>query len=128
MGTDMFPEDSFAVQDFILDTFKNRGHFADVIIDGSMPAEQSVFRKPRTGRMEKYLRDPIVDIARSFVIGDRITDVQFAKNMGCKALFLNPGNLRGQTEITDTIEYLKENNVALSSTDWKDVYEFLKHQ
>ncbi len=130
MGTAMFPEETFLpVQNFILDTFKNEGIvFSDVIIDGSIPADNSPLRKPRTGRMGKYLTDPEADIANSFVIGDRITDVQFAKNMGCKAIFLNPGNPRGQTELTDTVDYLTKNIVVVESTDWRDAYEFLKQQ
>ena len=130
LGTDMFPEkDFYPVQNFMLDTFKNEGIvFSDIILDGSLPAENSPLRKPRTGRMQKYLDDPDCDMANSFVIGDRITDVQFAKNLGCKAIFINPENTRGMSEITDTPEYLRANTVALGTLDWKDVYDFLKKQ
>lgn len=130
LGTAMFPEKDFLpVQNFIIDTLKNEGIiFSDIIIDGSLPAENSPLRKPRTGRMTAYLNDPNADIKNSFVIGDRITDVQFAKNMGCKAIFLNPENLRGQAELTDSVEWLKANAVALASEQWKDAYEFLKSQ
>jgi imidazoleglycerol-phosphate dehydratase / histidinol-phosphatase len=128
LGTDVFPEETFLpVQNFVLEVLKNEEVvFCDVIIDGSYPADNSALRKPRTGRMKAYLNNPEVDMANSFVIGDRITDVQFAKNLGCKAIFLNPENMRGASEITDTIEYLKANTVALASDHWKDVYEFLK--
>ena len=130
LGTDMFPEKDFLpVQNFMLETFQNEGIvFSDIIIDGSLPAENSSLRKPRTGRMKKYLDDPNVDIKNSFVIGDRLTDVQFAKNLGCKAIFINPENTRGMSEITDTAEYLRANTVALGTMDWKEVYEFLKKQ
>ena len=128
LGTDMFPEkDFYPVQNFMLETFQNEGViFSDIIIDGSLPAENSPLRKPRTGRMKKYLDDPDCDIPNSFVIGDRLTDVQFAKNLGCKAIFINPGNTRGLTEITDTPEYLRANTVALGTLDWNEVYEFLR--
>lgn len=130
LGTAIFPEDTFLpVQNFVLETFKNEDIvFTDVIIDGSFPEENSDLRKPRTGRMGAYLHNAEADIANSFVIGDRITDVQFARNLGCKAIFLNPTNVRGQAELTDTVEYLKENVVALASENWKDVYEFLRAQ
>ena len=130
LGTSMMPEDDFyPVQNFMLKTFANEGIiFSDMIIDNSMPAENSPLRKPRTGRMKKYLEDPEADFKNSFVIGDRLTDVQFAKNIGCKAIFVDPDNLRGAAEITDTAEELKNNTVVLATTSWEDVYEFLKNE
>ncbi len=130
LGTAKFPEETFwSVQNFIINTLRNEGIiFSDIIVDGSMPDDNSPLRKPRIGRMTEYLHDEKADIKNSFVIGDRITDVQFAKNLGCRAIFLNPGNLRGQAELTDSVEYLKENIVALASESWKDAYEFLKKQ
>ena len=128
LGTEIFPENTFLpVQNFILDLLKNEDvKFEEVIIDDSFPKENSPLRKPRTGRMTAYLNNPAIDLANSFVIGDRITDVQFAKNIGCKAIFLNPSNRRGEAEITDTFDWLLQNTVALASDKWKDVYEFLK--
>lgn len=129
LGTDMFPEKDFLPpHNFMLETFRNEGIiFSEVILDGSLPQDNSPLRKPRTGRMTKYLNDPDADIKNSFVIGDRITDMQFAANLGCKGIFINPENKRGEAEITDTAEYLKNNVVALGTLNWKDVYEFLKH-
>ena len=130
LGTPKFPEETFwPVQNFVINTLRNEGiNFSDIIIDGSMPDDRSPLRKPRVGRMTEYLHDETADIKNSFVIGDRITDVQFAKNLGCKAIFLNPGNLRGEHELTDTLDYLKTNSVALASESWKDAYEFLIDQ
>lgn len=129
LGTDMFPEKDFLpVQNFILESFRNEDIvFSDIIIDGSLPAENSPLRKPRTGRMTEYLKDPGSDIKNSFVIGDRLTDMQFAANLGCKGIFINPTNQRGMTEISDTPEYLRTNVVALGTMDWKDVYAYLKN-
>jgi len=125
----MDEEDFYPVQNFILKTLQNEGIvFSEVIIDPSMPEENSPLRKPRTGRMIHYLQDPAADIKNSFVIGDRLTDVQFAKNLGCKAIFLDPENLRGAAEITDTPDELKRDHVALATRSWKEVYEFLKSQ
>jgi imidazoleglycerol-phosphate dehydratase / histidinol-phosphatase len=67
-------------------------------------------------------------LKNSFVIGDRYTDVQFAKNLGCKAILLHPNNQRGLVELTDSLEELQTNWMALASTSWKAVYEFLKEQ
>jgi imidazoleglycerol-phosphate dehydratase / histidinol-phosphatase len=128
LGTPMFTQEMFLpTQNFMLNVFKNEGiHFKEIIIDNSFPEDDSPLRKPRIGRMHAYINNPDVDMQNSFVIGDRITDVQFAKNLGCKGIFLNPENLRGQKELTDTIEELKAKWAALASTSWKDVYLFLK--
>ncbi len=128
LGTASFTQEMFLpVQNFVVEVLKNEGvAFSDIIVDGSYPSENSDLRKPRTGRMKAYLSDTQVDMANSFVIGDRITDVQFAKNLGCKAIFLDPENRRGAAEITDSISYLKENIVALATHNWQEVYEFLK--
>ncbi len=127
LGTPKFTQEMFLpTQNFILQVLKNEGiEFKEIIIDGSMPEDNSPLRKPRIGRMNAYINNPEVDMPHSFVVGDRITDVQFAKNLGCKAIFLNPTNLRGQKEITDSIDDLKNNWVALASSSWKDVYYFL---
>ena len=130
LGTDMLPEKDFLpVQNFMLDTFRNEDIvFSYIILDGSLAAENSPLRKPRTGRMTKYLLDPEADIRHSFVIGDRITDMQFAANLGCKGIFINPTNERGMAEITDTPDFLRTHVVVLGTMDWKDVYDFLTRQ
>jgi imidazoleglycerol-phosphate dehydratase / histidinol-phosphatase len=130
LGTAQYSLESFhEIQDHMLAILSNAEIiFDDIIIDDSYPHENSDLRKPRIGRMHGYLNDTNNDIKNSFVIGDRLTDVQFAKNLGCKAIFVNPENLRGASELTDSIEELKTNHVALATTHWKDVYEFLKTQ
>ncbi len=130
LGTPMFTQEMFLpTQNFMLNVFKTEGIiFKEIIIDNSFPEDNSPLRKPRTGRMLAYINNDAIDMKHSFVIGDRITDMQFAKNLGCKGIFLNSENLRGQKELTDTIEELKTNWTALASTSWKDVYEFLKVQ
>lgn len=130
LGSPMYPQELFApTQNFMLEVFKNENIiFDDVIIDDSLPEENSPLRKPRIGRMTAYLENNNADIKNSFVIGDRLTDVQFAKNMGCKAIFLNPENLRGKLELTNSIEELKTNWTALASPNWEEVYAFLKAQ
>jgi imidazoleglycerol-phosphate dehydratase / histidinol-phosphatase len=130
LGSEEYPEEDFAsVQNFLLDILASaKIYFEDIIVDDSYPHEKSDLRKPRIGRMHKYLQNENVDMLNSFVIGDRLTDIQFAKNLGCKAIFVNPENIRGASELTDSIDELKNNYTALASTQWEDVYEFLKVQ
>ena len=90
LGTDSFPEDTFwPVHNFILQTLEGEGiTFDEILIDPHFPEDNAPTRKPNTGLVEKYMRDPAYDIANSYVIGDRETDALFAKNIGCKALIL----------------------------------------
>ena len=91
LGTDAFPEDTFwPVQNFILQTLESEGvTFDEILIDPHFPEDNAPTRKPNTGLVEKYMNDPAYDIANSYVIGDRETDRQFAKNIGCKSLILS---------------------------------------
>lgn len=92
LGTDSFPEDTFwPVHNFILQTLKGEGvEFDEILIDPNFPETNAPTRKPQTGLVEKYMNNPEYDMANSYVIGDRETDRQFAKNIGCK--FLQVGN------------------------------------
>ena len=91
LGTDAFPENTFwPVQNFILQTLESEGvTFDEILIDPHFPEDNAPTRKPNTGLAEKYMNDPAYDIANSYVIGDRETDRQFAKNIGCKSLILS---------------------------------------
>ena len=92
LGTDSFPEDTFwPVHNFILQTLKGEGvEFDEILIDPNFLEANAPTRKPQTGLVEKYMNNPEYDMANSYVIGDRETDRQFAKNIGCK--FLQVGN------------------------------------
>ena len=92
LGTPAFPEDTFwPVQNFIIDTLRGEGvEFDDILIDPHFPADNAPTRKPQTGLVEKYMTSPDFDIAGSYVIGDRETDRQFAENIGCGFLQINP--------------------------------------
>ena len=92
LGTPAFPEDTFwPVQNFIIDTLRGEGvEFDDILIDPHFPADNAPTRKPQTGLVEKYMTNPDYDIAGSYVIGDRKTDRQFAENIGCGFLQINP--------------------------------------
>ncbi|MBG9377318.1 bifunctional histidinol-phosphatase/imidazoleglycerol-phosphate dehydratase HisB [Panacibacter sp. DH6] len=127
LGTESFPENTFwPLQDFVQKTFENEGvHFAAFFFDKTFAAENAPTRKPNTGMLTAYIDNPAYDIAGSFVIGDRITDVQLAKNLGCKAIWLNNDPHLGGAEISDSVKSLAE-VIALESIHWKDIYEFLK--
>jgi imidazoleglycerol-phosphate dehydratase / histidinol-phosphatase len=126
LGTAEFSEKDFwQVQNFIMQTFENEGIvFKEVFIDKSFPHENLPTRKPGTGMLTKYFASHY-DLKNSFVIGDRITDVKLAKNLGSKAIFMNDGRGLGLTDIKEDINELKE-FVALETRDWQKIYEFLK--
>lgn len=129
MGTDEFPEDLFwPVHNLIMSTFANEGVvFAEELIDRSYPEEKLPTRKPGIGMFTNYLNNPDYDIAGSYVIGDRITDVQLAKNLGCNAIWLNNHSNLGAAETKDNAAALKK-LTALETQHWRDIYEFLKGQ
>jgi len=127
LGTKDFPEDTFwPVQQFIMKSLENEGiHFKEAYIDKSFPRDNAPTRKPGTGMLTRYINNPEYDLAGSFVIGDRITDVQLAKNLGCKAIWLNNEPGLGGREVKDTMTELNE-VVALETGEWSKIYEFLK--
>ena len=122
LGTDSFPEDTFwPAQNKMLKTLEGEGIvFDDIFIDPSLPEENSPNRKPGTGMLAKY-NDTEYDLKNSYVIGDRITDVQLAKNLGCKAIFLAESKTANKEiadkNLTDTC--------ILITTDWDKICEFL---
>lgn len=127
LGTDSFPENTFwPTQNFILKAFENEGVvFDEIFVDRTFPEENAPTRKPRTGLLTKYLNNPEYDLANSFVLGDRLTDVELAKNLGAKAIFMNMTDGIGSNEISSKREELNE-TIILQTTDWKRIYEFLK--
>jgi imidazoleglycerol-phosphate dehydratase/histidinol-phosphatase len=128
LGTAAFPEDTFwPVQNFVMKNLANEAiQFSEVLIDKTFPAENSPTRKPATGMLTRYLNNPEYDLPHSFVIGDRITDMQLAKNLHCKGLWLNMDSSLGASEIKDTIEDLKKETIVLETADWSAIYEHLK--
>nr|HPH93003.1 bifunctional histidinol-phosphatase/imidazoleglycerol-phosphate dehydratase HisB [Ferruginibacter sp.] len=128
LGTDVFPEDSFwPVHNLVMTSLVNENiHFSKVLIDKTYPKDNAPTRKPGTGMLLEYLNNPVYDIASSFVIGDRITDMQLAKNLGCKGFWLNIDSSLGAAEIEDKLDELKKDTIVLESPHWKDIYEFLK--
>ncbi len=122
LGTDSFPEDTFwPAHKKMLKTLEGEGIvFKDIFIDPSFPCDNSPGRKPGTAMLTQYF-DKKYDLPNSFVIGDRITDVQLAKNLGCKAIFMAEGEIaREELEKQGLTE-----TCALISTDWDKISAFL---
>lgn len=112
LGTASFPEDTFwPVQNKMLEILKGEGvEFAEIFIDRTLSSQNAPTRKPGTGMLTKYLAQGI-DLQSSYVIGDRLTDIQLAKNLSCNAIFINTEN---------------SPEAVLTTTSWDDIYRFLK--
>ena len=124
LGTSSFPEDTFwPTHNFILKSFENEGViFDNILIDKSFPADNAPTRKPRTGLLKQYLDSEQYDLANSFVIGDRLTDMELAKNLGANGLFIANDEALGAEEAAKDLEAA----IALKTTQWKEIYSYLK--
>jgi len=118
LGTDAFPEKDFnSVHDFLIKTLEGEGiNFSEVCIDRSFAHENKPTRKPGTGMLTAFLNGEY-DMKNSFVIGDRATDVELAKNLGAKAIFVKNTNFPAP-ETNETVALIAEN--------WHEIYEFLR--
>jgi imidazoleglycerol-phosphate dehydratase/histidinol-phosphatase len=127
LGTDSHPEINFwPVHNLVMKAFENEGVvFSEVLIDKTFPNENAPTRKPGTAMLTKYINNPEYDLENSFVIGDRITDVELAKNLGSKAIFISTDEELGSDEISSKRHEL-DAVIALQTTEWKTIYEFLK--
>ena len=127
LGTDSFPENTFwPTHNKLIQAFENEGIlFAEVLIDKTFPHENAGTRKPRTGLLTKYLVDGAFDLENSYVIGDRLTDIELAKNMGAKGILINNEAGLASEELSVEKKQLQE-VIALETKDWKNIYEFLK--
>ena len=125
LGTKSFPEDTFwPTHNFLLKAFENEGiQFDSIFIDKSLPAENATTRKPRTGLLTAYLVKE-VDIKNSFVIGDRITDIELAYNLKAKGIFIANDSELGY-EVSVKQEELTP-FISLETNSWEAIYKFLK--
>ena len=128
LGTAAFPEETFwPVHNFIMKSFENEGVvFSKVFLDRTFPKDNAPTRKPGTGMLTEYMQGDY-DLANSYVIGDRLTDMELAKNLGCKGIFIDDNTQLGTAEITVSQGDL-DNCIALETNSWKKIYEFLKLQ
>ena len=119
LGTSAFPENTFwPAQNLLLKTMEGEGvRFNDILIDPSFPEENSPNRKPRTGMFGKYL-DGSYDLSASWVIGDRETDLELARNLGAKGLQLGP---MSWADIVETIRSSERSAVIERKTAETDI-------
>ena len=124
LGTDSFPEEEFwPYQNHLFNSFKNEGIvFSNVFIDRTYPKDQSDTRKPGSAMLTAYLDNPYYDLSASYVIGDRLTDMQLAKNLGVQGIFIDNNPDLGADEITDTA---LEDTISLTTKSWKEIYRML---
>jgi imidazoleglycerol-phosphate dehydratase/histidinol-phosphatase len=111
LGTDSFPENTFwPAHNKMLEAFKNEGiEFSQIFIDKSFPEDNAPTRKPRTGLLNKYIYGNY-DLENSYVIGDRATDIELAKNLKSKSVFIGENDA----------------NATVSTTSWEEIYAYLK--
>lgn len=128
LGTSSFPEDTFwPAHQFIIDTLRREQIvFSEIFIDRSFPHENAPTRKPRLGLLQKYLTEEY-DLKNSWVIGDRITDMELAYNLGAKGIFIPKNDKLGSDEIKKDITEI-EKIIALKSADWNEIAAFLCRQ
>src|SRR5699024_8047763 len=112
LGTDSFPEDTFwPVQNMIINILENEGvTFEDIFIDRSFPEDNKPTRKPGTALLQPYIHGNY-DLENSYVIGDRRSDIELAKNLGSKGILIN---------------HKAYEDADLTTTAWPEVYQFLK--
>jgi imidazoleglycerol-phosphate dehydratase/histidinol-phosphatase len=129
LGTDSFPEKEFwPIQNFIENVFANeRATFKESLIDKTFAKDNAETRKPNIGLLQQkgYLEEGKYDLKNSFMVGDRLTDVEFAYNFGGKGIFINTHVELGTDEIKNDKSKV-ENAIALETNSWKEIYEFLK--
>ena len=128
LGTASYPEDTFwPVHNFILKTFENEGvKFSAVHIDRTFPKDNAPTRKPGTAMLTEYFDTEKYDLKSSYTIGDRKNDVLLGKNLGAKAIWLNNHSNLGSGEFTQEQQDELDTTIALQTTDWQKIYEFLR--
>ncbi|MDN3594485.1 bifunctional histidinol-phosphatase/imidazoleglycerol-phosphate dehydratase HisB [Zunongwangia endophytica] len=128
LGTEVYPEEQFwPIQNFVVKTFENEGvKFSDILIDRTFAKDNQATRKPNTGLLErKYLNSEAYDMANSMMIGDRMTDIEFANNFGGKGIFIDTHEDLATDELKNDVSKL-DDTIALKTSSWKAIYEFLK--
>lgn len=127
LGTDSYPEENFwPTHNAMLRALEAEGiTFSEQVIDRTFAADNQPTRKPGTKLVEHYMTDNY-DLANSYVVGDRLTDIQLAKNMGAKGIWIATDPELGAEELdADQLASLDE-TIALRTTDWEDIYRRLR--
>lgn len=126
LGTDSYPEETFiGPHNLLIETLKNEGVvFSEQCIERTFTEENASTRKPNTGLLTKYIKGDY-DLTNSFVIGDRLTDMELAKNLGAKGIYMKNVNDPGKSEVSRNEKEILD-VVAIETTDWEEIYTFLK--
>jgi imidazoleglycerol-phosphate dehydratase/histidinol-phosphatase len=126
LGTDSFPEENFhPVQDLMLRTLEGEGfRFDEILVDRSFAHENLPTRKPGTGMLSHLIQHPDFELSQSLVIGDRWSDLQLARNLGCKAIYFRPPN--APHHLTPEQESQLREVIVLETDNWSDIYAYLK--
>ena len=124
LGTEAFPEEQFLPpHEKMLATLRGEGvAFDDQLIDRTFERDGAPTRKPRTGMFTRYM-DSAYDLAASFVIGDRITDIELARNLGARGILLAPDTAEGLRRVREA--GLTE-ACALVAAGWEEIAEYLR--
>lgn len=126
LGTHTFPEENFhPVQDLMLRTLAGEGfQFHEILVDRSRPEDNAPTRKPGTGMLTHLIGNEDFDLSRSLVIGDRWSDLQLARNLGCKAIYFRPPN--APHHLSPEQEAQLREVIVLETDDWSAIYAYLK--
>ena len=124
LGTESFPENTFwPVHNLLLKSLEQEGiFFEEVLIDRSLPKDSAPTRKPKTGMLTQYFDDSQYDLANSYVIGDRLTDIELAKNLNAKGIFITKNETLGANEASGSLN----ETIVLKTKSWEAIYDFLK--
>ena len=126
LGTDSYPDtDFYPYQNLMLRTLEGEGfQFDEVWVDASRAEDNQPTRKPGTGMLTHLINNPEFDLANSLVIGDRWSDIQLAKNLGCKAIYFRSPH--ATLQFTPEQELTLRDTILLEAPDWQSIYTFLK--
>ena len=124
LGTKSFPEEFFwPAHNKLLNSFKNEGvTFSEIFIDRSFPNDNASTRKPRTGMLTNYLDNSEYNLSESYVIGDRISDMELAKNLNSKGILINIDNIKLKEETKNDFDDV----ISLKTNSWSEIYSHLK--
>ena len=124
LGTKSFPEEFFwPAHNKLLNSFKNEGvTFSEIFIDRSFPNDNASTRKPRTGMLTNYLDNSEYNLSESYVIGDRISDMELAKNLNSKGILINIDNIKLKEETKNNFDDV----ISLKTNSWSEIYSHLK--
>lgn len=124
LGTEAYPESAFfPYHDLMLRTLEGEGFvFDEMHVDRTYAKDKQITRKPGTGLLQHLMNNEQYDMVNSFMVGDRWSDIQLAKNLGCKAIYIKSF----LHELTEDEEILLRPTIALETDNWQDIYAFLK--